>query len=28
MSRFAIRDAGVTVAAGVCKEIVEKKAAK
>ena len=25
MSRFAIRDAGVTVAAGVCKSIVEKK---
>ncbi len=25
MSRFAIRDAGVTVAAGVCKEIIEKK---
>ena len=25
MSRFAIRDAGVTVAAGVCKELVEKK---
>jgi elongation factor 1-alpha len=26
MSRFAIRDAGVTVAAGVCKSLVEKKA--
>ena len=25
MSRFAIRDAGVTVAAGVCKSLVEKK---
>jgi len=25
MARFAIRDAGVTVAAGVCKSIVEKK---
>ncbi|MDO8516851.1 MAG: translation elongation factor EF-1 subunit alpha [Nanoarchaeota archaeon] len=25
MSRFAIRDAGVTVAAGVCKSVVEKK---
>jgi elongation factor 1-alpha len=25
MSRFAIRDAGVTVAAGVCNELVEKK---
>ncbi len=25
MARFAIRDAGVTVAAGVCKEVVEKK---
>jgi len=25
MSRFAIRDAGVTVAAGVCKTLVEKK---
>ena len=27
MARFAIRDAGVTVAAGVCKSIVEKKKA-
>jgi len=26
MARFAIRDAGVTVAAGVCKSLVEKKA--
>jgi elongation factor 1-alpha len=26
MARFAIRDAGATVAAGVCKSIVEKKA--
>ena len=25
MSRFAIRDAGITVAAGVCKSLVEKK---
>ncbi|MDP2947685.1 MAG: translation elongation factor EF-1 subunit alpha [Nanoarchaeota archaeon] len=25
MSRFAIRDAGITVAAGVCKTLVEKK---
>jgi len=25
MARFAIRDAGVTVAAGICKSIVEKK---
>jgi elongation factor 1-alpha len=25
MARFAIRDAGVTVAAGVCKSLVEKK---
>jgi len=25
MARFAIRDAGITVAAGVCKELVEKK---
>jgi len=25
MARFAIRDAGVTVAAGVCKSVVEKK---
>jgi elongation factor 1-alpha len=25
MARFAIRDAGATVAAGVCKTIVEKK---
>jgi|TARA_B100002003_G_scaffold229035_1_gene237887 elongation factor 1-alpha len=25
MARFAIRDAGITVAAGVCKSIVEKK---
>ena len=25
MARFAIRDAGVTVAAGVCKDLVEKK---
>jgi len=25
MSRFAIRDAGVTVAAGVCKSLTEKK---
>ncbi len=28
MARFAIRDAGATVAAGVCKELVEKKLAK
>ena len=27
MARFAIRDAGVTVAAGVCKSLTEKKAA-
>ena len=25
MARFAIRDAGATVAAGVCTELVEKK---
>jgi translation elongation factor EF-1alpha len=25
MSRFAIRDAGATVAAGVCTDLVEKK---
>ena len=25
MARFAIRDAGVTVAAGVCKSLTEKK---
>ena len=25
MSRFAVRDAGVTVAAGMCTEIVKKK---
>jgi len=25
MSRFAIRDAGITVAAGVCKSLVAKK---
>jgi translation elongation factor EF-1alpha len=25
MSKFAIRDAGVTVAAGFCAEIVKKK---
>jgi len=28
MARFAIRDAGVTVAAGVCTELVEKKLVK
>ncbi len=28
MSRFAIRDAGVTVAAGVCKSLVEKQLGK
>jgi elongation factor 1-alpha len=25
MARFAIRDAGITVAAGVCQSLVEKK---
>jgi len=25
MSRFAVRDAGATVAAGMCTEIVKKK---
>jgi len=25
MSRFAVRDAGATVAAGMCMEITEKK---
>ena len=28
MARFAIRDAGATVAAGICIELVEKKLAK